>query len=119
MDAPGDGLEVTTTLPSIEAAEHLAKSLVEQRLVACAQIVGPVQSVYRWEGAIEHCTEWRLVLKTIPERREPLLVAIRQFHPYQVPEIAIHTVVWAEPAYRAWAIAQTDGADVTSADPGA
>ena len=50
--------QVTTTLPDREVAQNLARRLVEERLAACAQVEGPVASVYRWKGAVESATEW-------------------------------------------------------------
>ena len=56
--------QVTTTLPDRAAAERLAATLVEERWAACAQVVGPVESTYRWQGEVERATEWYCHLKT-------------------------------------------------------
>jgi periplasmic divalent cation tolerance protein len=109
VGAPGGLVEVTTTVPSIEVAEQLADRLVASRLVACAQIIGPLRSVYRWDGTIEQSTEWRLILKTTPTRCASAIEAIRDDHPYEVPEIAIHAIDWVDPKYLRWAVEQTDG----------
>lgn len=59
-----DYLEVVTTVKRLEDAEELAKGLVEERLAACVQILGPVKSVYRWKGRLEEAEEWLCLIKT-------------------------------------------------------
>lgn len=80
-------IEVTTTLPTRAAAEALGAALVESRLAACAQISGPVASVYRWEGAVQHAEEWSCRLKSTRVRYPALAAAIRAHHGYDLPEI--------------------------------
>jgi periplasmic divalent cation tolerance protein len=109
VTAPGGLVEMTTTVPSLECAEKLAHRLVTSRLVACAQIVGPVRSIYRWDGAIEQSNEWRLLMKTTPMRCGSVIETIREEHPYDVPEISMHAIAWMEPEYLRWAVEQTEG----------
>jgi periplasmic divalent cation tolerance protein len=97
-----DCCQVTTSLPQRELAERLALQLVEERLVACAQVVGPVQSTYRWQGAIETAEEWYCHLKTTLERVPALTSRIRALHPYDVPEIIALSIVGGDPAYLRW-----------------
>ncbi|MGE5927660.1 MAG: divalent-cation tolerance protein CutA [Gemmatimonadota bacterium] len=80
-------VQVTTTLPSREAADRLAEELVGARLAACAQVVGPVASTYRWEGAVERAEEWYCHFKTTRARLGALADAIRARHSYELPEI--------------------------------
>jgi periplasmic divalent cation tolerance protein len=80
-------IEVTTTLPTRAAAEALGAALVESRLAACAQITGPVASVYRWEGAVQHAEEWYCRVKSTRVRYAALAAAIRARHTYDLPEI--------------------------------
>jgi periplasmic divalent cation tolerance protein len=94
--------QVTTAIDSREAAERLAALLVEERLAACAQVIGPVTSVYRWEGRVERATEWLCLLKTTAGRLPALVARIRAEHPYQVPEIVAVPIVAGDPAYLAW-----------------
>ena len=94
-------LQVTTTLPSEEQARELARSLVEQRLAACGQVLGPIHSVYWWQGTLTEDTEWLLILKTTPERGATIESAIREQHPYEVPEI-LATPATASEAYEEW-----------------
>ena len=82
-----EGRQVTTTLPDREAANRLGRRLVEERLAACAQVVGPVASVFWWQGEVESAGEWYCHLKTTASRVEELIARIRELHPYETPEI--------------------------------
>ncbi|HEY8106630.1 MAG TPA: divalent-cation tolerance protein CutA [Gemmatimonadales bacterium] len=94
--------QVTTAVDSREAAERLGALLVEARLAACAQITGPIVSIYRWQGRVEHATEWLCLLKTTVSRMPDLEARIRAEHSYQVPEIVAVPIVAGDPAYLAW-----------------
>ena len=96
-----DCLQVTTTLGSRAAAELLAAQLVEERLVACAQVSGPITSVYRWHGAVERAEEWYCHLKTTRGRFPALADAIRARHSYEIPEILAAPLSGTED-YLAW-----------------
>ena len=98
--------QVTTTLPDRAAAESLAARLVEERLAACAQVVGPVSSTYWWQGAVEHAEEWYCHLKTAASRFPALQRRLRELHPYDVPEIVAVPIADGDPDYLAW-IGQT------------
>jgi len=76
---------VLTSEATSERAEALARSLLEQRLVACVSLL-PVRSLYRWQGAIETAEEVKLLLKTTPEQLEALHEALHDLHGYQTPE---------------------------------
>lgn len=80
-------LIVLTNCPSAEVADRIARTLVEQRLVACANRLAPVASTYRWQGHIDSAEEYPLLLKTVRERYGDVEAAIRALHPYEVPEI--------------------------------
>lgn len=99
---------VTTTLPSREAAESLATQLVEERLAACVQVIGPIESTYRWEGAIERAKEWYCHCKAPAAGREALMARIKVVHPYEVPEIIAVIADQADPAYLSWVQEQTN-----------
>lgn len=101
-------IEISTTLPSQEVASELAREIIEQSLGACAQVTGPVNSTYRWRGSIETIQEWKLVVKTTASLQESLAVYLRQKHPYELPEIAVHSISWVEPQFAEWVRSQTD-----------
>jgi periplasmic divalent cation tolerance protein len=97
-----EGRQVTTTLPDRDAANRLGRRLVEERLAACAQIVGPVSSVYWWQGEVETASEWYCNLKTIAARVPALMARVRELHPYETPEIIVLAVVEGDAAYLGW-----------------
>ncbi|UGQ09252.1 divalent-cation tolerance protein CutA [Yinghuangia sp. ASG 101] len=112
-----DYLTVVTTTDAHEAAEALAASAVGARLAACAQVVGPITSVYRWDGKVERAREWQVVLKTTAERYPGLEAHIKAEHTYDVPEIIAGPIVAGDPAYLAWVSEEVGGS--TAAASGA
>ena len=106
---PAVTLQVTTTIDSEEAAAGLARTIVDARLGACAQVVGPIRSTYRWEGRVETATEWMCVVKTRDDRLDALVAHIRAHHPYDTPEVVATPVVGGDPAYLRWVDAEAAG----------
>ena len=93
---------VFVTCPSAVVAANLAKTLVEERLAACGNIVPGLRSIYRWQGKIEDETECLLLLKTTADGFAALEQRVRALHPYEVPEILGVAVDGALPAYVQW-----------------
>lgn len=104
---PVDHVVVTTTVDSEAAARTLATSVVEARLAACAQIVGPITSVYRWEGEVQTGVEWRVECKTAADRSGALEEFLNVRHTYDVPEVVVTPIVGGSPRYLAWLVAET------------
>jgi periplasmic divalent cation tolerance protein len=77
---------VLTTCGSREEAEKIAHALVERRLAACANIVGPIHSVYRWRGQVETAAEHLLIIKTTAGLFDSVARALRELHSYELPE---------------------------------
>ena len=102
---------VLTTLDTAEKARSLAHALVERRLAACVNIVAPVHSVYRWQEVVETTDELLLVIKTVADKVEALEAAVRELHPYELPEFVILAVEAVEPKYMAWLVASTAGSE--------
>lgn len=100
-------IAVLTNLPDSESAFNLARELVHLRLAACVNVLPPVDSVYRWEGRIEETREVPLLVKTTRERYEALERAIRERHPYSVPEIVAWPIERGLPAYLDWVGTET------------
>ncbi|OPY04066.1 MAG: Divalent-cation tolerance protein CutA [Syntrophaceae bacterium PtaB.Bin038] len=100
-------IQVTTTAPSREEADRIAQTLVERRLAACVQIAGPVESFYRWKGALERSTEWLCLIKTRRANYAAVEAAIRAGHPYEVPEIISFPIEAGSEPYLAWLRAET------------
>lgn len=100
---------VTSTTSSEQAARELASRAVEANLGACAQIVGPVTSVFRWEGRIQTEQEWRVEIKTAADRVTQLTGQLRAHHEYDIPEIVVTPLVGGSAAYLDWLVAETRG----------
>ncbi|WP_327356186.1 divalent-cation tolerance protein CutA [Streptomyces sp. NBC_01304] len=102
-----DVLAVLTTTDAAAKAEALARGAVEARLAACAQIAGPVTSVYRWDGALATDQEWQLLLKTTTDRYPALEAWLTEAHGYETPEIIATPVVRGSAAYLEWVRQET------------
>jgi periplasmic divalent cation tolerance protein len=100
-------LLVLTNLPDRGSAERLAVAVVEQRVAACANILAPCRSVYRWKDAIQQEEEHPLLIKTTSERYAALEAAIRALHPYELPEIIAVPIERGLGAYLDWVGAET------------
>jgi periplasmic divalent cation tolerance protein len=97
-----DCVQVLTTAASEEEAGRIAAALVERRLAACVQVVGPVVSRYRWQGEVEEEREWQCSVKTTRAAYEAVEAAIRDVHAYDEPEIVATPIVAGSPGYLAW-----------------
>jgi periplasmic divalent cation tolerance protein len=101
-----DARIVLTTVGLIDKAEQIATELVEHRLAACVNIVGPVRSIYRWKGAIEREQEYLLIIKTTTEQASALETAFAELHPYELPEHIEVSIEGGSVAYLEWLSAQ-------------
>jgi periplasmic divalent cation tolerance protein len=97
-----DFIQVNTTVGSRPDAERIATQLVDRRLAACVQIIGPVQSTFRWQGKIETSEEWLCVAKTTRAAYPAVEQQIRSLHRYEVPEIVATEIVAGSSDYLAW-----------------
>lgn len=95
------------TAPTREEADALARGAVEARLAACAQVAGPIGSVYRWQGEVETAEEWRVELKTSAKAADALVAHLVERHSYDVPEVVLLPVAGGNPAYLSWVTAET------------
>ena len=93
---------VMTTLPADADPAEFAQTIVEERLAACVNLLAPMESVYRWEGRIEHEPERQVVLKTSRARVNTLWERVRELHPYDVPEFIVLPIVDGNDAYLRW-----------------
>ena len=97
-----DYIQITTTTENEEQANEIARKLVELRLVACAQVSGPIKSFYRWEGKIEKSVEWICSAKSKINLYEKIEKTILDIHPYEVPEIIAVQLVEGSSEYLKW-----------------
>jgi periplasmic divalent cation tolerance protein len=100
-------VQIITTVHDRQKAEEIGRSLVEEKLVACCQIAGPIRSIYWWKGSIEQADEWYCIMKTKEALYHAAQDAIRRLHPYEVPEIIGVPVRNALEDYAAWVEGET------------
>lgn len=103
---PDDCLIVITNLPDSETADRVARQLIDARLAACANILAPCRSVYRWQGVVETAQEIPVVFKTTRASYSALESALQAAHPYEVPEI-LAIPATGLPAYLGWVLDET------------
>lgn len=106
-------IEITTTFPDDLIADDIAEVLVLRRLVACAQVSGPVKSTYLWKGRYEQSFEYKLRMKTTLERMPAVIELLRSRHPYEVPEVTARRIEWVSEDYAQWLVQST----ASSIDP--
>jgi periplasmic divalent cation tolerance protein len=91
-----------TTVAQRDTAMSIARTLVEERLVACVNISSAVESIYWWEGKLEQSAEYVLLMKTTTDRVDTLKSRLLTLHPYDVPEFVILPIESGSEAYLAW-----------------
>ena len=97
-----DARVVLTTTGSKAEAQKIACALVERKLAACVNIVGPIESVYRWKGAVESAEEFLCVVKTTAAAVERVSAAIKELHSYELPECVVLTIEGGSEEYLGW-----------------
>ena len=100
-------LLILTNVPDTASAEKLAHALIESRAAACVNVLAQCHSIYRWQGAVETAEEVPLLIKTAPARYPALEAAIRERHPYELPEIIAVPLSHGLPEYLGWVVAET------------
>ena len=100
-------IAVLTNLPDSESAFNLAREVVHLRLAACANVLAPATSFYRWEGREERAAEVPVLIKSTQARYSDLEQAIKRLHPYSVPEIVAWPIDRGSPDYLAWVERET------------
>lgn len=100
-------LLVLTNLPNRDAAMVLARALIERRVAACVNVLGACTSVYRWRDAVEEAGEIPMLIKTTDAAYPALEQAIRELHPYELPEIVAVPLSRGLPGYLDWVSAET------------
>jgi len=93
---------VLITFPSLSEAKNIARSLVEKKLVACANIVDNISSIYWWEGKVEESREVLMIAKTVRAKIAKLIDEVRKLHSYEVPEIIVLPIVEGFEKYLQW-----------------
>lgn len=109
LEAGGPVRLVYTTCPDTATARSIARTLVEERLAACGNVVPGLVSIFRWRGAIETEKECLLLLKTTAGRLDALAARLAELHPYEVPELLAVPVEHGASAYLRWVVEETEG----------
>lgn len=97
-----DFIQIFTTTEVKDDAEKIARALVEEKLAACVQIIGPIVSIYRWEDAVEQGEEWLCSIKTSKALFRKVETVIKTIHPYDVPELIALPIVDGSSDYLRW-----------------
>ncbi len=95
-------VQVQTTASTEDEAHRLAAALLEARLAACVQVVGPVRSRYWWQGGLESATEWLCLAKTTQDRVDEVTAVLRAAHSYDTPEVIVVPIVGGDDDYLRW-----------------
>lgn len=95
-------LLVFVTFPDLDTGRLIVRKLVEERLIACGNIIPGIESIYTWKGAVETSTEAIGILKTWQNRYEELQTRLRELHPYEVPECIAVSITAGLPDYLRW-----------------
>jgi periplasmic divalent cation tolerance protein len=105
-------VSIMTTLDDKQTLENICRVLVEKKMVACAQVSGPIKSLYWWNGSLEETEEWVGTMKTRSELYQSVEEEIVRLHPYEVPEIMGEEIAHALPAYTQWVRSMTAHTEV-------
>jgi len=93
---------ILSMVPDLLTGRKIAQALVERRLAACVNLVNGVESTYRWKGEVQESAEVMLVIKTTAVIQDQVLEALRELHPYEVPEGVVVPVAGGLEKYLAW-----------------
>ena len=99
---PTDVVVVIMSAPDAETAEEIARTLVSERLAACANVVPQIVSTYWWDGELQRDEEAMVILKTVQQRAQALEARAVELHPYTVPEVLVVPVAGGHAPYLAW-----------------
>lgn len=93
---------VFVTVPSEAEAARIGRTLVEERLAACANVTGQIRSIYRWQDAIEDDAEFLMILKTSQVSLDALIARASELHSYDVPEVIALPIQQGYAPYMNW-----------------
>lgn len=102
-----DIVSVYAVFANDDEARRIARIVVEERLAACANILAPCHSIYRWRGKVEKATEVPAIFKTSAERAAALVARIAELHSYNLPAAVVWPISEALAAYEDWVTAET------------
>ena len=100
-------IEIFVTASSLDEARKISRILVEERLVACCNIVQPVESIFKWQGKLNIENEVLMIFKTREEQFDTAEKRIKQLHSYEVPEIIAMPITHGSKSYLDWVAKET------------
>jgi periplasmic divalent cation tolerance protein len=100
---------VLTTFGASTDVAPIARTLVQERLAACVNILPVMTSIYRWKGSLEEDREQQVLIKTTNDRVQALEGRLRQLHPYDVPEFIVVPACGGSAAYLGWVVESVSG----------
>ncbi len=112
-------ITITTTADDRELLQKIGRRLLEGRLIACIQILGPIQSLYWWKDKLEQTDEWLAVMKSRKSLYGRIEEEIRRLHTYEVPEIVAWEADRVLPSYGEWLLKETEPGFKTTEKPDA
>jgi periplasmic divalent cation tolerance protein len=95
-------VQAITTTPSRDVARRIARALVDRRLAACVQTIGPIESIYRWQDRVKTDREWLCLIKTTRARLRKVVATVEALHPYDTPEIIALPITAGSQRYLDW-----------------
>jgi periplasmic divalent cation tolerance protein len=101
-------IQIVTTVGDKDEAERIGRYLVEERLAACAQIAGPIKSIYRWKGKVEEAEEWQCIIKSRKSYYGKIEEEIKRLHSYELPEIIALDIDHVLTEYADWVTRETE-----------
>jgi periplasmic divalent cation tolerance protein len=90
-----------------DALQAIVEDLLDLRLIACGQLLGPLASSFSWGGAREHAQEWLALMKTASDRVQEACARVRELHSYELPEILVSEMSGGDPEYLSWVVEST------------
>jgi periplasmic divalent cation tolerance protein len=97
-----DGLIIFVTAPNEDEARRIAEAIVNERLAACVNIINSVESIYRWQGQVEHDRELLLIIKSTAGRYADLERRVKELHSYTTPEVISFRIKRGSQSYLDW-----------------
>src|SRR3954447_22269320 len=95
-------VSVYAVFADAEEAERIGRTVVEERLAACVNILGPIRSIYRWQGVVESADEVAAIFKTSAEQSDSLIARVAALHSYDVPCVTVWPVENVLGPYADW-----------------
>ncbi|THB64324.1 MAG: divalent-cation tolerance protein CutA [Desulfovibrio sp.] len=100
-------LMVYVTASNVEEARMVGEHLVNQRLVACVNVIESIQSLFWWQGAVQSENESAFIAKTVPDKMDEVIAAVREKHSYDVPCIVALPIMAGDPEFLQWIFEET------------